>query len=323
MYDLWESRSRFVVTDVPPLLSAIGKPSLKYKITHKTTYTYSDPVPVCHNLVHLAPRTSVRQQCSEYHLRIEPEPTFTTARDDFFGNKTEYFSIENPHRSLEIEAESTVDVLTSTKVQHDGIPWESCIVRHTDWSSVEQNGSAADPRGQQLTFPSPRVPLMTELRDYAATSFAPTRPVDQALADLTARIHRDFMFDPRATTVDTPLADVLRLRRGVCQDFAHLASGCIRSMGLAARYVSGYLRTMPPPGKPRLVGADASHAWCAVWCGPLGWLNFDPTNNCPVSDSHVTIGWGRDYGDVCPIQGVFVGGGEHRIAVSVDVAPVE
>ncbi len=305
------------------IFCTVRKSQLKYKITHKTSYTYSDPVPVCHNLVHLAPRASVRQLCANYHLRIEPEPTYSAARDDFFGNRTEYFTIENPHRNLEIVAESAVDVLLRPAEQQADVPWESCIVRQTDWSSVDRTDSAADPRGQQLTFPSPRVPLLPELHDYARASFAPSRPVDQALAGLTARIHGDFKFDPRATTVDTPLADVLQLRRGVCQDFAHLAAGCIRSMGLAARYVSGYLRTIPPAGKPRLVGADASHAWCAVWCGPMGWLDFDPTNNCPVSDSHVTIGWGRDYGDVCPIQGVFVGGGEHRIAVSVDVAPAE
>jgi transglutaminase-like putative cysteine protease len=175
----------------------------------------------------------------------------------------------------------------------------------------------------QLTFPSPRVPPLVELRDYAAKSFLPNRSIVQALVDLNVRIHHEFRFDTRATTVDTPLWEVLNLRRGVCQDFAHLATGCLRSMGLAARYVSGYLRTTPPAGKPRLVGADASHAWCSAWCGPLGWVDFDPTNNCLVGGSYVTIAWGRDYGDVCPIQGVFVGGGDHRITVSVDVAPLE
>jgi transglutaminase-like putative cysteine protease len=159
---------------------------------------------------------------------------------------------------------------------------------------------------------------------YAALSFPAGRPVLQAIRHLTARIHADFQFDARATTVNTPLDEVLRLRRGVCQDFAHLAVGCVRSMGLASRYVSGYISTEPPPGQPRLIGADASHAWASAYCGPeLGWVDFDPTNDVFASDEHIAIGWGRDYGDICPIQGVFVGGGDHTMGVSVDVVPVE
>jgi transglutaminase-like putative cysteine protease len=294
---------------------------MKYQITHKTWYSYADLAPVCHNLVHLAPRVTPRQSCQSYELSIDPAPAFLAHRDDYFGNRAEYFSVEGAHRRLEIVAESVVEVRPlAASSPGDVLPWETCVIDRKHRSA--EISAAVQPLHWQLTFPSPRIPMLAGLREYAASSFTPSRPIVEALLDLTARIHRDFQFDPRATTVDTPLADVLDLRRGVCQDFAHLAAGCIRSQGLAARYTSGYVRTIPPPGKPRLVGADASHAWCSAWCGPLGWVDFDPTNNCLVNDSYVTIAWGRDYGDVCPIQGVFVGGGEHSIGVSVDVSPI-
>jgi transglutaminase-like putative cysteine protease len=296
---------------------------MKYQITHKTWYAYADLVPICHNLVHLAPRATPSQKCFAYRLKIEPAPAFLTYRDDYFGNRTEHFSIEGAHRKLEIVAESTVEVApTDTQERNESPAWEECVLKQTDAAGNGSPHEAFDPILWQLSYSSPRVPAIDELREYAEPSFPSRRPIIEALADLAARIHGDFQFDARATTVDTPLVDVLRLRRGVCQDFAHLAAGCLRAMGLAARYTSGYLRTSPPPGKARLIGADASHAWCSCWCGPLGWVDFDPTNNCFAGDSHVTIAWGRDYGDVCPIQGVFVGGGEHRIGVSVEVAPV-
>ncbi len=253
---------------------------------------------------------------------VEPTPAFFTGREDYFGNRAEYFSIESGHRRLEIVAESTVQVSTLDEAKSGDVPWQACVVQPTPGVDVLDASNASEPMRAQLTFPSPRVPLLAELHEYAAKSFLPNRSIVHALVDLNVRIHHEFKFDTRATTVDTPLWEVLRLRRGVCQDFAHLATGCLRSMGIAARYVSGYLRTAPPPGKPRLIGADASHAWCSAWCGPLGWVDFDPTNNCLVGDSYVTIAWGRDYGDVCPIQGVFVGGGDHQITVSVDVAPL-
>ncbi len=297
---------------------------MKYRITHKTCYTYSDVASVCHNLVHLAPRATHRQRPDSYRLKIDPGPAFLTHHDDYFGNRTEYFSIEAAHRKLEINAESVVDV--SPAVLHEGqepIAWENCVPNWKDASAAPGASGASEPIPYQLTFPSPRVPHLRALRQYAEKSFRPRRPIVEAIVDLSARIFRDFQFDARATTVDTPLPDVLRLRRGVCQDFAHLATGCLRAMGLAGRYTSGYLRTTPPPGKPRLIGADASHAWTSCWCGPLGWIDFDPTNNCLVGDSHITIAWGRDYGDVCPIQGVFVGAGDHRIGVSVTVMPLQ
>ncbi len=294
---------------------------LKYQITHKTWYAYSDLAPVCHNLVHLAPRETAGQKRHSYRLVIEPTPAFFTGREDYFGNLAEYFSIESGHRKLEIVAESTVEVAKLEESKVSDVPWQECVVQPTIRSDMTRLPNSFEPMRAQLAFPSPRVPLLAELREYAAKSFLPNRSIVHALVDLNVRIHHEFKFDPRATTVDTPLWEVLKLRCGVCQDFAHLATGCLRSMGIAARYVSGYLRTTPPPGKARLIGADASHAWCSAWCGPLGWIDFDPTNNCLVDESYVTIAWGRDYGDVCPIQGVFVGGGDHQITVSVDVAP--
>jgi len=295
---------------------------MKYRITHKTSYTYTELVPICHNLVHLAPRSTPHQKCIDYCLEIEPGPAFVSSRDDYFGNRTEYFSIEGGHQKLEIIAESAVDVTANTSHKTgESLAWEDCVPKRTGTGAKDRPRETSDPVLSLLSFPSPRIPIIPDLREYAAISFPAQRPIVEALADLTTRIHADFKFDSRATSVDTPLADVLRLRRGVCQDFAHLATGCLRAMGLAARYTSGYLRTTPAPGKPRLVGADASHAWSSCWCGPLGWVDFDPTNDCFVHESHVTIAWGRDYGDVCPIQGVFVGGGEHQIGASVEVAP--
>lgn len=297
---------------------------MKYHLTHKTWYAYSEPAPVCHNLVHLAPRTTPRQRAADYRLRIDPAPAFLSRREDYFGNLVEYFSIEGPHRRLEVVAESTVDVAPLNARRLEQAPaWEDAAAQARRPGDPLQPLETLEPLPWQLIFPSPRIALSAELAAYAAPSFPPGRPVVDCLRDLTTRIHRDFEFDSRATTVHTPVDDVLRLRGGVCQDFAHLAVGSLRAMGLAGRYVSGYLRTTPPPGKPRLVGADASHAWASCWCGELGWVDFDPTNNCLASDDHITTAWGRDYGDVCPIQGVFVGGGEHRMGVSVDVTPLE
>jgi transglutaminase-like putative cysteine protease len=294
---------------------------MKYRITHKTWYEYADLAPVCHNLVHLAPRNTTRQSCNRFELTIEPLPAFQANRTDAFGNRVDYFSIERAHHKLEIVAESEVEVRPLDQRIMGKIPcWEDCVVASHDPAMNRPSSSAIEPAHWLLRIPSPRVPPLPALREYAEKSFKPRRSIIEAIVDLKVRIHHDYHFDTRATTVDTPLADVLGMRRGVCQDFAHLAIGCLRSMGLATRYVSGYLRTSPPPGKARLIGADASHAWCSCWCGALGWIDFDPTNNCFAGDSYVTIAWGRDYADVCPIQGVFVGAGEHRIGVSVDVA---
>jgi transglutaminase-like putative cysteine protease len=292
---------------------------MQYTITHTTWYAYTEPVPNCHNLVHLAPRDMPRQQCREHRLVIDPPPTTSARRLDYFGNQADYFAVRGAIMGLKVTAESTVDVEVAPDYAALVSPeWESLLIGRAktyDRSALEI---------LQFTFASPRIRLFPEMFRYAAPSFPAGRPILKAIRDLTTRIHADFKFDARATTVNTPLDEVLHLRRGVCQDFAHLAVGCVRAMGLPARYVSGYICTQPPPGQPRLVGADASHAWASAYCGAeLGWVDFDPTNDAFASDEHISIGWGRDYGDICPIQGVFVGGGDHTMGVSVDVVPVE
>lgn len=291
--------------------------SMRYKITHSTTYTYSDTVPICHNEVHLTPREGRLQACLHHRLAIRPKPTTLDRRLDYFGNQSHHFSILEGHKKLSVTAISRVEVHAPNwpdpKVT---LSWEE--LRHL----VKSDTSPQRLEAYQYVFESPSVAISENIRQYAAPSFPPSRPVLDGVNDLTERIHRDFKYDPRATTISTPVDEVLEHRRGVCQDFAHLEIACLRSLGIPARYVSGYLRTLPPPGKPRLVGADASHAWLSVYCGDAGWVDVDPTNNCLPSTDHVTIGWGRDYGDVCPVKGVFVGGGTHRMVVSVDVLPL-
>jgi transglutaminase-like putative cysteine protease len=288
-----------------------------YSVQHTTWYEYTEPVPYCHNLVHLAPRDTRRQSCHEHQLLVEPTPSITSRRSDYFGNAIDYFAVRGALMGLKVTAQSKVEVARAAELDHAASPaWEELVGSRRaayDRESLEI---------LQFTFPSPRIRLFSDMQRYAAASFPAKRPILAAIRDLTSRIHADFTFDSRATTVNTPLDELLQLRRGVCQDFAHLAVGCARAMGLATRYVSGYLCTEPPPGTPRLVGADASHAWASVYCGAdLGWIDIDPTNDVFVSDSHISIGWGRDYGDICPIQGVFVGGGDHTMGVSVDVVP--
>ena len=290
--------------------------SATYKITHTTTYIYGDTVPVCHNEVHLAPRDTFWQICQYFKLVIKPHPDTMGKRNDYFGNQLHHFSIQEGHRRLCVTATSRVGVRARELAPPDRSPaWES--VR--DGLRIPE-ASRLD--AIQFLLDSPSVIVSSRLRDYARPSFPPGKPVLLAVQDLTKRIHADFKYDPRATTVNTPLEEVLDLRRGVCQDFAHLEIGCMRSLGLPARYVSGYLRTIPPPGKPRLVGADASHAWLSVYSNDWGWIDVDPTNDCFTNLDHVTVAWGRDYTDVCPINGVFVGGGKHTMNVSVDVEPL-
>lgn len=287
-----------------------------YKVTHSTWYTYTEPVPFCHNVVHLAPRPHRWQQCRTHELRIDPQPDFISFSTDYFGNRTDYFALQRLHRGLKVTGLSEVEV-TPPKLPNaeSTAAWDLVI------GDTRLDTSAAGLEAQLLMCESSRVEPTDEIKAYAAQSFPPGRPILEGAAELNSRIYKDFTFDPRATTVNTPLADVMKLRRGVCQDFAHLAIGCFRSLGLSARYVSGYICTNPPPGSPRLVGADASHAWISLYCGKAGWIDLDPTNNMLVADCHITIGWGRDYGDVCPVQGVFIGGGDHKMGVSVDVAP--
>jgi transglutaminase-like putative cysteine protease len=291
---------------------------VKYKITHSTQYTYSELVPVCHNQVRLTPRDDARQRCESHRLLIAPDPVDLRDYSDYYGNRVSSFSILEAHPGLNVTAVTQVEV-TAGEVPDaaNSPPWER--VR----DALRQDVSPAGLDRLQFVFDSPRVRSAALAESYASKSFPPGRPIVEAVLELTCRIHEQFAYDPAATTVSTPVDEVFTARRGVCQDFAHAQLACLRKLGLAARYVSGYIRTLPPPGKPRLVGADASHAWVSVYCGEAGWVDFDPTNNVIAGTDHITLAWGRDYDDVCPIRGVLVGGKHHTMHVSVDVAPLD
>jgi len=288
-----------------------------YALTHRTTYGYGSDVSVSHHLAHLRPRELPRQQVSDYRVTVEPTPTAASEHVDYYGNGVSFFTIGTPHERLVVTARSRIRVeaqLLPNAAQT--MVWEQVRAR------CAKDVLTPDSAVGEFRFDSPHIARQPAFADYAAPSFPKDRPLLEGVIDLTARIFRDFKFDPRATTVATPLDDVLKKRRGVCQDFAHLAIAGLRSLGLPARYVSGYLETQPPPGKARLVGADASHAWLSVWCPGHGWIDADPTNNLLPADRHITVAWGRDFSDVSPVRGVVVGGRGHSLGVSVDVARV-
>lgn len=287
---------------------------MNYRITHRTLYEYAAPVTVSQHVTRLEPRPSANQQCEKFTLKIFPEPTLRKTRQDYFGNRLCFFTIQEIHNRLEIITHSHVTVTAGKLPAAETTPpWEQIVNLFRDPVSPE----VVEP--YQYVFDSPQVRASFELADYALASFAPGTPLLAGAADLTRRIFTDFKFDPKATTVATPLEEVWRHRRGVCQDFAHLGIACLRSLGLAAGYVSGYLRTRPPAGQPRLVGADASHAWFRVFCPGAGWVDFDPTNNVQPGEEHISVAWGRDFDDVSPVAGILTGGGEHNVKVSVDV----
>ena len=300
---------------MPDPESASHPAHVNYHITHTTTYQYLDPVSVSHHLLRLTPRALARQRCLRHELQIDPSPAVATDRVDYFGNPVRHFTVQEPHRKLTVQSVCEIELAPA--------PWPAAADTPA-WETVRDlfrdGPQPLALEACEFAFDSPLIKVSAELAAYAAPSFPAHRPLLETVLDLTQRIHRDFAFDPQATTVSTPLDQVLGSRRGVCQDFAHLEIGCLRTMGLAARYVSGYLQTVPPPGQPRLAGADASHAWVAVACPPVGWIDADPTNNLLPSTTHVTLAWGRDYSDVSPIRGVIVGGGAHSLKVSVDVA---
>jgi transglutaminase-like putative cysteine protease len=289
-----------------------------YKIVHRTTYKYKYPVSMGNHVACLKPRTLLHHQLAQNELRIQPPPSTHTERVDYFGNRLSFFTVQEQHKELVVESRSEVIMeRNATPWPQQSLNWEAAARLLPDDHSPE--GLEA----YQFGFESPRIRMRPEFASYALQSFTSGRPMPEALLDLTARIHKDFRFDSKSTNVRTTTEEVFRKRRGVCQDFAHLQIACLRSMGIAARYVSGYLRTYPPPGKPRLVGADASHAWVSAYCPGIGWLDMDPTNNVVPSNGHVTLAWGRDYGDVSPLRGLILGGGTHTLKVAVDMEPVD
>jgi transglutaminase-like putative cysteine protease len=289
-----------------------------YRIVHRTTYKYKYPVSVGNHVACLKPRTLLNHQLARNELSIQPVPATCTERVDYFGNLLCFFTIQEAHKELVVESRSEVIVDRNvTPWPQQSLPWEDAA------RLLPNDQSPAGLEAYQFGFESPRIRVRPEFASYALQSFTPGRPMPEALLDLTARIHKDFRFDSKVTNVRTPTEEVFRKRRGVCQDFAHLQIACLRSLNIAARYVSGYLRTYPPPGQPRLVGADASHAWVSAYCPGFGWLDMDPTNNVVPSDGHVTLAWGRDYSDVSPLRGLILGGGAHTLKVGVDMEPLD
>jgi transglutaminase-like putative cysteine protease len=288
-----------------------------YRVTHSSSYGYSEPASLCHNLLHLTARDTAGQMCSQSQLLIEPLPAVSASKTDYFGNTATFFTVQEPHVKLTITAVNLAHLRPQTPPEARLTPpWEDV---------VKQLGRPDSPEALeacQFLFDTQYVQRQPELADYARASFTPGRPILEAVLDLTRRIHGEFRYDKAATTTATPVLHVLQNRHGVCQDFAHLQIGCLRSLGLPARYVSGYLLTSPPAGQPRLVGADASHAWVSVYCPGAGWIDVDPTNNIIPGDKHIVLAWGRDYDDVCPIKGVILGGGQQKVSVAVDVVPV-
>jgi len=282
------------------------------RATHSTTYLYSAPVSICHTEVHLTPRDDRKQRLLDHNLTIVPMPEATFRHRDYFGNDVTYFSIHEPHQTLTISAASLIEMQPGDPIEPCLTPaWEAA--RGEGWGHGEGDALEA----YQFVFPSPRVAPAPEFAAYAQPSFTAGRPLLEAALDLCHRIYTDFHYDQQATTVATSVAEVLESRRGVCQDFAHFAIACLRSLGLAARYVSGYLASA------ELIGGQASHAWVSVYFPGLGWLDLDPTNDQLTNGNHVTLAGGRDYSDVAPVKGVAIGGGEQVVNVSVAVLPAE
>jgi len=303
---------------------SVFEPAVVLEVEHETHYGYAAPVTQAQHLAYLKPLHDERQQLLQHELRIDPTPPMLLHDTDPYGNARLLFSLNQPHRELRVLARSRV-ALSSRHPDIDG-------ARSPRWESLRERlrydaGARYDP-AVEFAQPSPFVPRLQVLRDYARASFGPGEPVALGALDLMHRIHADFEFKTASTDVDTPLAEVFDKRAGVCQDFAHLMIAALRMTGLAARYVSGYLLTVPPPGQEALLGADASHAWVQLYCPdtpglPGGWLELDPTNDLVPDTSHVRLALGRDYGDVTPLRGVIRGGGRHTLAVRVNTRRVQ
>ena len=290
---------------------------IRYRVTHRTTYSYDEDVSDRLGIAYLVPRELPWQHVASHELSLEPATDDSTTDLDYYGNTATYFQVTSPHRVLDIVAASEVEVEAPTYDEAAlNVPWES--------ARPMQREDVADAwRAQDFALSSSLVDQTEAARSYAAESLAPGRPVGEAVTELMHRIHTDFAYDKTATTVTSTIDDIFDKRAGVCQDFAHLTLACLRTHGLAVRYVSGYLATTPPPGKERMVGADATHAWAAVWIPDGGWLAVDPTNDQWVDDRYVTVAWGRDYADVPPVKGViFTEAKKSTLKVEVDVAPV-
>ncbi|MDH5519700.1 MAG: transglutaminase family protein [Acidimicrobiia bacterium] len=291
---------------------------MKFKIIHRTTYTYDAPVTASFGQIHQMPESQDGQQCLSRDLTIEPQPEVLSERVDYFGNRVATCVIREAHTKLVVNSKSEVDTGGRAEPVHEADG--SRAIADLTWTEFRQRVTAEDLLATELTLDSPLIIRSRTLATYAEPSFEPDRRLIDAVSDFCARIHRDFTFDTDATQVDTPLEKVLRIRKGVCQDFAHVMVGGLRSLGLPACYVSGYLETDPPPGKERLVGVDRTHAWVGLYLGEGRWIGIDPTNNQPAGERYITTARGRDYGDVPPMKGViFTDAEKTKLKVSVDV----
>lgn len=296
---------------------------IRYHVLHETRYEYAHPVSLSRQLLHLTPRECAWQTVVGHDIVAEPAPSAMHTRLDYFGNTVRQFTLETPHQELLVRAESLVDIVprAAARLLDDSPAWEDVA------AALAYGAEPVLLEATACLWESPYTRIKHQLADYARTCFKPGTPVLVGAKALTQRIFTEFKYDPKATTVGTPLLEAFEAKRGVCQDFAHVMISCLRSIGLSARYVSGYLLTQPPPGKPRMIGADASHAWVAVYCprddGDGLWVDFDPTNNVLPDTQHITIAWGRDFGDVTPLRGVILGGDTQPPEVAVTVTPVE
>ncbi|MBK5413600.1 transglutaminase family protein [Pseudomonas sp. TH31] len=293
----------------------------RYQIFHDTHYHYDSPVSLAQQLAHLWPRACTWQRCTAQALLISPDPTTRRDELDVFGNPLTRLAFERPHDELLVNAQLTVEVLARPTLDFNLSPaWEDTRNALT-YSSQPLSPELLE--ACRYRFESPYVHLKRNFVEFSESCFPAGRPLLLGVQALMEKIFSEFTFDAEATQVATPLVEVLERRRGVCQDFAHLMLACVRSRGLAARYISGYLLTQPPPGQPRMIGADASHAWVSVFCPVLGWVDFDPTNNVQPALEHITLAWGRDFSDVSPLRGVILGGGNHDPEVRVTVMPLD
>ncbi|HNH42802.1 MAG TPA: transglutaminase family protein [Agitococcus sp.] len=293
----------------------------RYQITHETHYRYAAPVSLSQQLLHLQARAMPYQACLQQELNIQPEASDSQALQDSFGNPYTRLAFNQPHDELLVVSTMTIEVLPRQLADFkNSMPWQKVVdvCRYQG----QQTYSSELVNALPYRFQSPYIPLKHQFADYATSCFDKDKPLLLAVQDLMHKIFKEFTFDPKATHIGTPLLEVLEKKRGVCQDYAHFMIACLRSLGLPTRYVSGYLLTHPPEGQPRLIGADASHAWLAVYCPILGWVDFDPTNNLIPSTEHITMAWGRDFSDVSPLRGVILGGGSHDLDVRVTVMPI-
>ncbi len=291
---------------------------MRYRVVHATDYSYEIPASLCHNLMFQIPRDLDFQRVEDYSCEIIPKPSFEAYRTDFFGNRYLYFSVERSHKKLTVVSKSTLELFApawETLDPRETMPWEAVV----EWlHSTQASGEI-----RQFYLESNHIQFIDGIREYALQSFWPGRPIMEAMLDLNSRIFGDFAFTPGFTDVSTPLERVFEHKKGVCQDFAHFSLACLRALGLSARYVSGYIETFPPPGKPKLVGSDASHAWIAVYIPGYDWVEFDATNNLLVSDKHIRVAVGRDFADVTPLKGIVYAGKEQEMKVSVDVQALD